>query len=389
MSTIIIIGAGAAGITAGYTLLQQGLSDFVILEASSTYLGRIKKLDNLTNFPIDIGAEWIHVDPSILNTIVNDQNVVVDVETKPFSPKYYEWDGIQLNEESLPSGDHKFVNYTWYDFFNDYLVPHVIHKIEFNCTVSRVEWTNSSSKIACENGKRFTGNKTIVTVPLQILQDNDITFVPDLPSDFVNALNIPVMATGMKVFLVFKEKFYPDSFLIDSDFANIELDESERFFYDETYGQSSTDHVLGMYVLGDVADRFVSLSDNEVIQTALADLNSVFGNNVATTNYVRGVVQNWVDEPYIRGAYSVYEDKYEAIDVLRQPLSNTLYFAGEAIPIVESDYENGFAHGAALSGRNAALISMNSSVSRPSRRFLNGLLAIFSTIFNLITSIVT
>ena len=389
MSTITIIGAGAAGITAGYTLLQQGLSDFVILEASSTYLGRIKKLDNLTNFPIDIGAEWIHVDPSILNTIVNDQNVVVDVETKPFSPEFYVWDGIQLNEKSLPSGDHKFVNYTWYDFFNDYLVPDVINKIEFNCTVARVEWTNSSSNIACENGKRFTGNKAIVTVPLKILQDNDITFVPDLPSDFVNALNMPVMATGMKVFLVFKEKFYPDSFSIDSDFANIELDESERLFYDETYGQSSTDHVLGMYVLGDVADRFVSLSDNEVIQTALADLNSVFGNNVATTNYVRGVVQNWVDEPYIRGAYSVYEDKYEAIDVLRQPLSNTLYFAGEAIPIVESDYANGFAHGAALSGRNAALISMNSSVSRPSRRFLNGLLAIFSTIFNLITSIVT
>ena len=75
MSTIII-GAGAAGITAGYTLLQHGFNDFVILEASSTYLGRIKKLDylQLTNFPIDIGAEWIHVDPSILNTIVNDQN---------------------------------------------------------------------------------------------------------------------------------------------------------------------------------------------------------------------------------------------------------------------------------------------------------------------------
>ena len=92
MSTIII-GAGAAGITAGYTLLQEGFNDFVILEASSTYLGRIKKLDNLTNFPIDIGSEWIHVDPSILTTIVNDENVAVDVETTPFQPDFFVWDG--------------------------------------------------------------------------------------------------------------------------------------------------------------------------------------------------------------------------------------------------------------------------------------------------------
>lgn len=388
MSTIII-GAGAAGITAAYTLLQEGFNDFVILEASSTYLGRIRKLNNLTNFPIDIGAEWIHVDPSILTTIVNDQNVAVDVETIPYTPKYFEWDGAQLNEESLPRGDYKFVNYSWYDFFNDYLVPDVINKIEFNCMVTTVEWTTSSTKVTCESGRLFTGNKTILTVPIKILQDNDIAFIPNLPSDFVSAINVPVMATGMKVFLVFKEKFYPDSFSIDSDFVGIELDESERFFYDETYGQSTTDHVMGMYVLGDVADRFISLSDFDVIQAALADLNSVFGNNVATTNYIKGIVQNWVDEPYIRGAYSVYEDKYEAIDVLRRPISSTLYFAGEAIPIVESDYANGFAHGAALSGRNAALTSINKSMSRPRRRFWRGFLSIITTIFNVITSIIS
>jgi monoamine oxidase len=389
MLTTIIVGAGAAGITAGYTLLQQGFSDFVILEASSTYLGRIRKVNNFTDFPIDVGAEWIHVDPSILTTIVNDPNVVVDVETTPYRPKYYEWDGTQLNEESLPRGDHKFVNYTWYDFFNDYLVPDVIDKIEFNCVVTKVEWTNSSTIVTCENGTLFTGNKTILTVPVKILQDGDILFVPELPTDFVTALNVPVMATGMKVFLAFKEKFYPDSFSIDSDFIGIELDESERFFYDATYGQNSANHVLGMFVLGDVADGFVLLSEYDVIQTALNDLNSLFGNNVATTNYIKGFVQNWVDEPYIRGAYSIYEDKYKAIDVLQKPLSNTLYFAGEAIPVVESDYEHGFAHGAALSGRKAALSSVNSSISRPRRTFLHGFLTIITIFFQFITSIVT
>ena len=388
MSTIII-GAGAAGVTAGYTLLQEGFNDFVILEASSTYLGRIKKLDNLTNFPIDIGAEWIHVDPSILTTIVNDENVAVDVETTPYQPDFFVWDGAQLNEEPLGDNDYKFVNYTWFDFFNDYLVPDVINKVEFNCVVTTIEWTNSSTSVTCEDGRVFAGKKTIVTVPIKILQDNDITFVPNLPPDFTSAINAPVMATGLKVFLLFKEKFYPDSFTIDSDFVGIELEESERFFFDETYGQNTTDHVLGMYALGDVADRFVNLSDYDVIQTALADLNSVFGNNVATTSYINGIVQNWVDEPYIRGAYSIYEDNYEAIDVLRQPVSGTLYFAGEAIPTVDSEYENGFAHGAALSGRNAALTSINVSMARPRRRFWRTFIATVTFIFSVITSIIS
>ena len=386
MSTIII-GAGAAGVTAGYTLLQEGFNDFVILEASSTYLGRIKKLDNLTNFPIDIGAEWIHVDPSILTTIVNDENVAVDVETTPFQPDFFVWDGAQLNEEPLGDNDYKFVNYTWFDFFNDYLVPDVINKVEFNCVVTKIEWTTLSTNVTCEDGRLFAGNKTIVTVPIKILQDNDISFVPSLPPAFTKAINVPVMGTGLKVFLAFKEKFYPGSFYIESDFVGVELEDSERFFYDETYGQNTSDHILGVYIFGDVADRFVNLSDYDVIQTTLADLNSIFGSNVATNNYIDGIVQNWINEQYIRGAYSIYEERYEAIDVLRQPLSSTLYFAGEAIPIVDSDYEYGYAHGAALSGRNAALTAIDNSMSRPNKGFWRRIIAAFKFIFNVIASI--
>lgn len=358
MSTIIV-GAGAAGITAGYTLLQEGFKDFVILEASSNYLGRIKKLENFTNFPIDIGAEWIHVDPSILTTIVNDADVTVDVQTKAYTPSYFEWDGEQLNEASLPRvDDHKFVNYSWYDFFDDYIVPNVLPKITFNCLVTTISWSNVSTEILCDDGQMFTGKKTIVTVPISILQDEDIEFVPELPSDFIDALNEPVMAAGMKVFLRFKDKFYPDSFIIEGDFDNVVLDQSERFFYDETYGQNTTDNVMGMFVFGDIAERFVSLSDDNVVQVALADINTVFGNNISTTTFIEGYVQNWVNQPFVRGAYTVYEDNCEAIDILREPLSGVLFFAGEAIPIAESDYANGYVHGAALSGRNAALLSL-------------------------------
>ena len=56
---ILIVGAGAAGITAGHALSEKGI-DFEILEASSVHGGRVKKNADFADFPIDLGAEWVH-----------------------------------------------------------------------------------------------------------------------------------------------------------------------------------------------------------------------------------------------------------------------------------------------------------------------------------------
>ena len=55
---IIIIGAGAAGLTAGYLLNQRGI-EFEILEASSVYGGRMKRTNDFAEFPIPLGGEWL------------------------------------------------------------------------------------------------------------------------------------------------------------------------------------------------------------------------------------------------------------------------------------------------------------------------------------------
>ena len=58
----------------------------------------------------------------------------------------------------------------------------------------------------------------------------------------------------------------------------------------------------------------------------------------------------------MKGAYTYPgEDDdtvWDSIPTLHQPLDNKLFFAGEAV--LATDFENGFAHGAALSGRAAA-----------------------------------
>ena len=51
---IIIVGAGVSGITAGHLLAKHGL-EFEILEASSVYGGRIRKIDDFVEKILYVG----------------------------------------------------------------------------------------------------------------------------------------------------------------------------------------------------------------------------------------------------------------------------------------------------------------------------------------------
>lgn len=56
---VIIVGAGIAGLSAGYHLFKNGMSDFLILEARKRIGGRIIHIQ-MGNEKIDLGAKWIH-----------------------------------------------------------------------------------------------------------------------------------------------------------------------------------------------------------------------------------------------------------------------------------------------------------------------------------------
>ena len=59
---VLIIGTGPAGLTAAYDLITMGAGlDVTILEASNKIGGRMQADTTLTNFPVELGAEWIQV----------------------------------------------------------------------------------------------------------------------------------------------------------------------------------------------------------------------------------------------------------------------------------------------------------------------------------------
>jgi predicted NAD/FAD-binding protein len=82
---VVIIGAGAGGLAAGYLLKQQRI-DFIILEASTAFGGRMKINTTFADFPIPLGAEWLETGTTIFQEIVNDSSVPVNVETVADAP---------------------------------------------------------------------------------------------------------------------------------------------------------------------------------------------------------------------------------------------------------------------------------------------------------------
>lgn len=69
---VIIVGAGAAGLAAAKVMEQNNI-EYTILEATNRYGGRLKKDTSLADFPIDIGAEWLHSAPVALNKLKGKQ----------------------------------------------------------------------------------------------------------------------------------------------------------------------------------------------------------------------------------------------------------------------------------------------------------------------------
>ncbi len=301
---VIVVGAGAGGLSAGYFLNQQG-TDFEILEASSSYGGRMRINTNFADFPIPLGAEWLETSTNIFQEIVNDSSVQINIQTIADNP------------------DRKFVNYSWFNFFEDYITPSIVHKISYNTIVQSIDYSANQIVLTTNNGQ-ITADKVVVSIPLQILKDGDVSFTPNLPQSKLNAINDAVVWDGFKAFFEFNSNFYGNN---EYEFPVSPASNGHKIYYNASLGQNTTKNILGLFVVGAPAQDFISRSGNDLKNFILSELDSIYANQ-ATPNYIKHITQNWNSEPFIKGGYlSDYEDSKKARE-LGNSVANKLYFAG-------------------------------------------------------------
>ena len=235
---VLIIGAGAAGLTAGHILNKHNI-DFQIIEASPVFGGRMKKLEGFVDFPIDLGAEWIHTEPSILAELLNEPDTNANVDLISYTPEtIYLWNNGKLRKRNFFSnfyyGEYKFKSTTWYDFFADFIVPKISDKIIYNSPVKEIDYSGDKTIVTITDGTTYEADKILVTVPIAILQNQSINFLPEFPADKISALEDIYIPPIYKIFIEFSEKFYPDVLFIGGLGAALGTTE-ENLYYDVAF----------------------------------------------------------------------------------------------------------------------------------------------------------
>lgn len=221
--------------------------------------------------------------------------------------------------------EYKFKHSTWYDFFDELMVPHFRDKIVYNSPVTGIDYTGSRVVVTTQNGGTYEGDRVLITVPITILQSEFITFSPALPSWKREAIQEERMPGGVKVFIEFSERFYPDMVMLDNLFAAAA--DGDHTYYDAAFGKDAERHVFALFTVGDKAEPYTSLETDEAIFTrVMSELDEMFDGK-ASQHYLQHEVQNWTREPFIRGSYS---HGWGTPETLAQPVADRLYFAGEA-----------------------------------------------------------
>ncbi|WP_159064794.1 flavin monoamine oxidase family protein [Thaumasiovibrio subtropicus] len=324
--TVLIIGAGAAGLTAGYLLRQQGI-DFRILEASSAIGGRMKRSADFADFPIPLGAEWLHVSLSIFEELVNDSRVAIGIETTPYETTDLAgfYDGETLTYHQVGDfDDRKFIGTTWFDFFQRYIYPSVAEHIIFNREVTHVDYTGKQVVVTSKDNL-MKADRVILTAPVKLLQSNAITFLPALPIRKREAIAKVNVWDGCKLFIAFSARFYPTFIELATDHKI----EGEKLYYDAAYGQDSDQHILGLFSVGAWASHYNQLDESALIEEVLAELDGLFDGQ-ASKYYLRHLYQNWNTEPFAKGGYVADDESWLLVRRLGESVGHRLYFAGDA-----------------------------------------------------------
>jgi monoamine oxidase len=192
----------------------------------------------------------------------------------------------------------------------------------------------------------FRAPRAVVTLPLGVLKAGAVAFSPPLPADKRAAIERMAMGVLDKLYLRWKEPFWPGDVDILAYVAERRGDWPEAYNYLRYVGQP----ILMLFVAGEAAKRVEAMSDEAAVLSAMSALRTMFGGKVPAPE--QSLLTRWSADRFALGSYShlppgATQDDY---DHLAEPVGDRLFFAGEATWRARA----ATVHGALLSGRRAA-----------------------------------
>ena len=365
---VLIVGAGAAGLAAA-RVLEQNQIQYVVLEASDRHGGRVKADETFADGPVDLGAEWIHNLPGILDVLSGAEGTAAQTELIPYHlEKVCSWNGRRIKYfRFFPElyfwffPEYKFKRSTWYEFIRRHFAQQVQHRIKYDSPVVKVDYSGGRVQVTTAQGERFVADKVLTTTSIGVLRSGDVTFVPELSKAKKEAIASVEFHPGFKLLLKFSEKFYPDAITISDPFRSGEKNYFDVAFKKEWPGS----HVLGLLVTGAATEPYYALeSEEQIVTAALEELDTIFPGVASRTYTGEYRLEDWGRKPFTLGTWvEGFRIGRATLTQLNTPLEHKVYFAGEAHDV---NRQMGVP-GAVLSGLNA-IDQLLTDATAPDRR---------------------
>ncbi|KAM6298993.1 lysine-specific histone demethylase 2 isoform 2-T2 [Aegotheles albertisi] len=313
--SVIIVGAGAAGLAAARQLHNFGIK-VIVLEAKDRIGGRVWDDKTFKGVTVGRGAQ-------IVNGCVNNPMALMCEQVSARS-----WDHNEFFAQF--AGDHTLLT-VGYSTVIDKLAEGL--DIRLNFPVQSIDYSGEEVQVTTADGTVWTTQKVLVTVPLALLQKNAIQFNPPLLEKKIKAINSLGAGVIEKIALQFPYRFW-DSKIQGADFfGHVPPNSSQRglfsVFYDmDPEGKQS---ILMSVVTGDAVMTIKNLDDKQVLQQCMTVLRELFKEQ-EVPDPVKFFVTRWSKDPWLQMAYSFVKTggSGEAYDIIAEDIQGKIFFAGEA-----------------------------------------------------------
>lgn len=236
----------------------------------------------------------------------------------------------------------------------------------FETVVSEVMWNPGAVTVTSATGEKFKSRRLLVTLPLGLLQRNDVKFAPRLTAKEEAAQKLAV-GQVVRVILRFRDRFWETLSLPTDNGKKGELkdlafihspDELPPTWWTQLPVRAP---LLVGWAGGTRAEELLSESPDALLDRSLQALSHIFAvpREFVEERLVEFYYHNWATDPFALGAYSYIPiGGLEAQAELVEPVENTIYFAGEA---TNTHGHHGTVHGAIASGLHAARLIQQDS----------------------------
>jgi monoamine oxidase len=370
---IIIIGAGMAGLSAGYELTQLG-HDVTILEARARPGGRVHTLrepfdDGLyaeagaARIPDDHNLTLKYVKlfnlplepmyPTQLSALRFDSGVMQKVGMDGFTDALGKNFGSELDGSPTRWSKIKGGN----DLLPKAFAVKLVDKILYESPVVKIDQDQNSVRVTfLRQGKQETisGDRLLCAVPFSLLRNIE------LPANFADnkrkAINEVRYDNVSRVYLQAKKRSWEEKGLSGFAFTKEAVE-----VWQPTWNQPGPRGILLTYARPGEAEKIAALKPDERIRTTLTQLDQWFTG--LRDNFEKGTTKVWMEDEWSRGAWAFAG--VGNLMLFANP-EGRIHFAGEHLSF-NSSWMQGALESAALAIKMIHEAAEGRAVARASR----------------------